>query len=1266
MKLDNVTPTSFTGHIDGLVVGDIIDLSDTTVTSAVITGSTLTVTESNHSTLSYSIAAAGGSFSGEYFSLQSDSASGTDLVLSAALAPTITGTVAGQPTTSEALVHPFSAVTITDPNSGATDTLTITLSGVGGTLSGTGLINDGGGVYTLAAASPTTITTEVDALAFTPTAGSPGTSSTTTLALSDTSSAYATATVNTTTTVIDTDPALAPTITGTVAGQPTTSEALVHPFSAVTITDPNSGATDTLTITLSGVGGTLSGTGLINDGGGVYTLAAASPTTITTEVDALAFTPTAGSPGTSSTTTLALSDTSSAYATATVNTTTTVIDTDPALAPTITGTVAGQPTTSEALVHPFSAVTITDPNSGATDTLTITLSGVGGTLSGTGLINDGGGVYTLAAASPTTITTEVDALAFTPTAGSPGTSSTTTLALSDTSSAYATATVNTTTTVIDTDPALAPTITGTVAGQPTTSEALVHPFSAVTITDPNSGATDTLTITLSGVGGTLSGTGLINDGGGVYTLAAASPTTITTEVDALAFTPTAGSPGTSSTTTLALSDTSSAYATATVNTTTTVIDTDPALAPTITGTVAGQPTTSEALVHPFSAVTITDPNSGATDTLTITLSGVGGTLSGTGLINDGGGVYTLAAASPTTITTEVDALAFTPTAGSPGTSSTTTLALSDTSSAYATATVNTTTTVIDTDPALAPTITGTVAGQPTTSEALVHPFSAVTITDPNSGATDTLTITLSGVGGTLSGTGLINDGGGVYTLAAASPTTITTEVDALAFTPTAGSPGTSSTTTLALSDTSSAYATATVNTTTTVIDTDPALAPTITGTVAGQPTTSEALVHPFSAVTITDPNSGATDTLTITLSGVGGTLSGTGLINDGGGVYTLAAASPTTITTEVDALAFTPTAGSPGTSSTTTLALSDTSSAYATATVNTTTTVIDTDPALAPTITGTVAGQPTTSEALVHPFSAVTITDPNSGATDTLTITLSGVGGTLSGTGLINDGGGVYTLAAASPTTITTEVDALAFTPTAGSPGTSSTTTLALSDTSSAYATATVNTTTTVIDTDPALAPTITGTVAGQPTTSEALVHPFSAVTITDPNSGATDTLTITLSGVGGTLSGTGLINDGGGVYTLAAASPTTITTEVDALAFTPTAGSPGTSSTTTLALSDTSSAYATATVNTTTTVIDTDPALAPTITGTVAGQPTTSEALVHPFSAVTITDPNSGATDTLTITLSGVGGTLSGTGLINDGGGVYTLAAAVARHHHH
>ena len=189
-----------------------------------------------------------------------------------------------------------------------------------------------------------------------------------------------------------------------------------------------------------------------------------------------------------------------------------------------------------------------------------------------------------------------------------------------------------------------------------------------------------------------------------------------------------------------------------------------------------------------------------------------------------------------------------------------------------------------------------------------------------------------------------------------------------------------------------------------------------------------------------------------------------------------------------------------------------------------------------------------------------------------------------------------------------------------------------------------MDSTTTVIDTDPAVAPTITGTVAGQPTTSEAPVDPFSGVTISDANNGGTDTLTITLSGNDGTLADGadfhGLTGSNGN-YTLSGTAAA-ITSELDALVFTPVDGVPNTSVTTTFTLSDSSSAYSTPTVDSTTTVIDTDPAVAPTITGTVAGQPTTSEAPVDPFSGVTISDANNGGTDTLTITFSGNDGTLA------------------------
>ena len=78
LMLDNPTPTSFTGQINGLAFGDTIDLTNTRVTSAIISGSTLTVTESNSQTLTYHIA---GSLTGNSFAIQNDNAGGDELVL---------------------------------------------------------------------------------------------------------------------------------------------------------------------------------------------------------------------------------------------------------------------------------------------------------------------------------------------------------------------------------------------------------------------------------------------------------------------------------------------------------------------------------------------------------------------------------------------------------------------------------------------------------------------------------------------------------------------------------------------------------------------------------------------------------------------------------------------------------------------------------------------------------------------------------------------------------------------------------------------------------------------------------------------------------------------------------------------------------------------------------------------------------------------------------------------------------------------------------
>jgi hypothetical protein len=151
----------------------------------------------------------------------------TALAPGEAMAPTIAGTVSGQTTTSEAPVKPFTHVTIGDANVGATDTLTITLGGAGGALSGTGLSAGVAGVYTLSGTAAAN-TSELDALIFTPTAGAPDTTSTTTFTLSDLSSANGAPTVDSTTTVIDSDPALPPpTVTSDILWQNTDGQASI-------------------------------------------------------------------------------------------------------------------------------------------------------------------------------------------------------------------------------------------------------------------------------------------------------------------------------------------------------------------------------------------------------------------------------------------------------------------------------------------------------------------------------------------------------------------------------------------------------------------------------------------------------------------------------------------------------------------------------------------------------------------------------------------------------------------------------------------------------------------------------------------------------------------------------------------------------------------------------------------------------------------------------------------------------------------------------
>jgi Hint domain len=216
----------------------------------------------------------------------------------------------------------------------------------------------------------------------------------------------------------------------------------------------------------------------------------------------------------------------------------------------------------------------------------------------------------------------------------------------------------------------------------------------------------------------------------------------------------------------------------------------------------------------------------------------------------------------------------------------------------------------------------------------------------------------------------------------------------------------------------------------------------------------------------------------------------------------------------------------------------------------------------------------------INPFSGVTISDPNAGATETATITLSDYvppfvatdangllslpGGSVDGVTLIETAPGVYTLSAGSPDAMTQALDALQFTPIANpsQPG-PVTTNFALS-VSDGIATATAD------NTVLAGAPVITGTVAGQLAAADQSINPFSTVSLTDSpgvtnlnvlidvrdssssSSGPTTDADGSLS-LPGSVQGVSLHEMFPGIYSLSGGSPAQVTAALDALVFKPT-----------------------------------------------------------------------------------------------------------------
>ena len=114
--------------------------------------------------------------------------------------------------------------------------------------------------------------------------------------------------------------------------------------------------------------------------------------------------------------------------------------------------------------------------------------------------------------------------------------------------------------------------------------------------------------------------------------------------------------------------------------------------------------------------------------------------------------------------------------------------------------------------------------------------------------------------------------------------------------------------------------------------------------------------------------------------------------------------------------------------------------------------------------------------------------------------------------------------------------------------------------------------------------------------------------------------MTINLSGPG-SLSGAGAI-DANDDYILTGTAAQ-ITQALQSVSFTPVDGVAATSVMTSFTLTDASGAGTMSPPDATTTVTDTDPSVAPTISGTIGGQTTTGKTTILPFASVQMTDPN-------------------------------------------
>jgi hypothetical protein len=483
-------------------------------------------------------------FTGESFFTQSDGNGGT-LVKAQTVQNDHPPSIEGAPATVNGDDHtalaPLAGVIVSDLDTGQTDTATVTLSSLAnGSLSnyGSGSFNAATGVYTVAG-SAAAVSAALEGLVFTPVDHevAPGVTVATGFALAVTDGLMdAAASDNVVVTALND----APVITGGGTWLDGYFTVPIELFGGVAITDPDFAAFETLTITFGNEAGlsptdsngTLAGTGVTQIGVGTYVITG-TPGQVTAELDASQFTPLASTTPGFVITDVALSVYDGIAAP--VGTGWTALS---AGLPIFTGTQGGQTVPVNATIDPFASVTVTDSPGLNIEGFSITLENAGGastdtngTLSGAGWTHVGTGVYALtiqnttSGDAPSLVTTELDALVFTPNAAAGSTTTTFVLSAFD----GATTSDNYDTTVTSTAPINAKvtvslaTDSGASASDGVTKySSLVGTAGAGALISLSEGAT-VLGTTTAGLAGTWSFTPTLPDG--VHTITASETTT---------------------------------------------------------------------------------------------------------------------------------------------------------------------------------------------------------------------------------------------------------------------------------------------------------------------------------------------------------------------------------------------------------------------------------------------------------------------------------------------------------------------------------------------------------------------------------------------------------------------------------------------------------------------------------------------------------------------------------------------------------------------